>query len=734
MKNRLSKILTLTNLGTVQSGWSEFLGLVLLILIFIPGQILSQEVNNLTTEPIASLGSLEERLNQALDQDNNHKALEIFDEIFANERECELQKVIRYQEVVTESETKERIDEATTRYIDCLSRTTGESGRKNILKREALYLKELLEEDESEKIEERLNGSPAELANLIRQNWIKLDPTPGTVTNERLLEHRYRIMEAKKRFHSDKSETGLDDRGLIFLRYGEPGLIYDKPITISRGDLYSFLSDFQFMIASQTPLTAHTGVDATDENTEAGGEESGGISRTRSSARNSTTSQSAAYAMVSRMEELISYNPFSTGLNIWIYRDQGPETGESLIFYFTETGRQGYQQIESLEDWIPRGLYNTTRTAGGIPPALAIQYITYRRIMDLDPKFMEIYADLDEKLFNPAVKLNGVQIANMAKMNRMERKDEIYLIHSKSPAQSSSDGESIASIPMDITQYRLLDSNLKPVLTTFIESDADDAFLMDYFRLKERLFGSEISDEEAISKMVDWYRFEQGVELYDSEMQMLGRIRGFPPLEVDTEDNTPTTMLMDVPVPQDDMQQIFYARFENRHPESDTTSTRFFPEELKGVGKEVVSQPDHFYRPGTHELLMGDLIIGFRRLDDDIARFPFVVSHERVIPEDENLVIHFEAYNLNSDEASPAEFEVQYHFEPHQARRGLFGSRKNVPEGTLEFTTYQDYFRESLEFENLSLEPGKYTLTWTVRQPEMNREAVQQIELEVLAE
>jgi hypothetical protein len=57
-----------------------------------------------------------------------------------------------------------------------------------------------------------------------------------------------------------------------------------------------------------------------------------------------------------------------------------------------------------------------------------------------------------------------------------------------------------------------------------------------------------------------------------------------------------------------------------------------------------------------------------------------------------------------------------------------------VPEGTLEFTTYQDYFRESLEFENLSLEPGKYTLTWTVRQPEMNREAVQQIELEVLAE
>jgi GWxTD domain-containing protein len=708
MKNRLSKILTITNFGTVQSGWSEFLGLVILFLVFIPGQILAQQTNTLTSEPIASLGNLEERLNQALDQDKNQKALEIFDEIFASERECELQKVIRYQEVVTESETKERIDEATTRYIDCLSRTTGESGRQNILKKEALYLKELLHEDDSEIIEETLNRSPAELANLIRQNWIKLDPTPGTVANERLLEHRFRIMEAGRRFPSDKSEIGLDDRGLIYLRYGAPDLIYDKPITITRGDLYSFASDYQFLIASQTPLTAQTGIDA--------------------------TSQSAAYLMVNRMEELMSYNPVSTGLNIWIYRDNGPETGESLIFYFTETGRQGYQQIESLEDWIPNGLYSTTRTAGGIPPALAIQYITYRRIMDLDPKFMEIYSDLDERIFNPAVKQNRVQIANMARMNRMERKDEIYLIHSNSPAQSTSDGESIASIPMDITQYRLLDSNLKPVLTTFIESDADDAFLMDYFRLKERLFGSEISDEEAISKMVDWYRFEQGVELYDSEMQMLGRIRGFPPLEVDTEDNTPTTMLMNVPVPQDDMQQIFYARFENRHPESDTTSTRFFPDELKGVGKEVVSQPDHFYTPGTNELMMGDLIIGYRRLDDDIARFPFVVSHERVIPEDENLVIHFEAYNLNSDEASPAEFEVQYHFEPHQARRGLFGSRKNVPEGTLEFTTYQDYFRESLEFENLSLEPGKYTLTWTVRQPEMNREAVQQIELEVLAE
>lgn len=729
MQKPLSKILRLAYFGPGRSG---FYGLVLLLLFLTPGQILSQQKNSLTTEPIASLGSLEERLNRALDQDKNREALEIFDEIFANQRECELQKVIRYQEVVTQVETKERIDEATTRYIDCLSRTTGDSGWKKILKREALYLKELLDEEESEKIEEALNGSPAELANLIRKNWIKLDPTPGTVTNERLLEHRYRIMEARMQFPSDKSETGLDERGLIFLRYGEPDLIHDKPITITRGDLYSFLSDFQFMIASQTPLTSHTGVDATDENTEAGGEESGGVSRTRSSARNSTTSQSAASSMVSRMEELISYNPFSTGLIIWIYREQGPEPGESLIFYFTDSGRDGYQQIESLEDWIPRGLYNTSRMAGGIPPALAIQYITYQRIMDLDPKFMEVYSDLNEKIFNPPIDQNSVQIANMARMNRMQRKDDTYLVHANSPVQSTSDGEAIAAIPMEITQYRLLDENLKPILTTFIRSDADDAFLMDYFRLKERLFGSEISDEEAISKMVDWYRFEQGVELYDSEMQMLGRIRGYPTLEVDAEDNTPTTMLIDVPVPKEDMQQIFYARFENRHPESDTTSNRFFPNELKGVGKEAVSQPDHFYKPGTHELMMGDLIIGYRRLDDDVARFPFVVSHERMIPENENLVIHFEAYNLNSGESPLAEFEVHYRFEPHRARRGLFGTRKSVPEGTLEFSTSQNFFRESLEFENLSLEPGKYSLTWTIRQPDINREAVRQIELEVV--
>lgn len=713
--------------GTIQrTGW------ILLIIALFNAEAFSQQTNTLHTEPLASLISHNERLDRAIDQGKYREALQIFDDIFSDTSECDLEKVILYQEVLSKAGEKERIGDATTRYVECLSNFSDTTPENDLLIKEGLYLKQLLNQDDSEQIEEAMGKAPEILAETMRRYWLKLDPTPGTIANERLLEHRYRISQARARFPSETSESGLDPRGLIFLRYGEPDLIYDKPITITRGDLYSFLSDFQFLISGQTPLTVNTGGVGGDSNTEAGGEESGGLSRTRSTASNSIQTQSAAYAMVSRMEELMSYNPFPASLTIWIYRDEGPDSGESLIFYFSENGKDGYEQLQSLEDWIPRSFYNTTLMAGGIPPALAIQYISYRRIMDLDPKFMEVYSDLDEMIFNPAIRQNGVQIANMAKINRVERRDEEYLLQANSPVQSTSDGDAIASIPIEVTQYRLLDENLNPVLTTFIQSDADDAFLNDYLRLKGRLFASEMSDEEAIRQMMEWYRFEQGVELYDRDMNMLGRIRGYPTLEVDTEGNTPTMMLINVPVPKPDMQQVFYARFENRHPESRLDSTRFFPNELRGVGKYVVDPPTHFYEEGEGNLMMGDLIIGYRRLSDDVARFPFVVSHERIVPDDENIVIHFEAYNLQPNSSSLSEFEVFYRFEPKSARRGLFGNRKSVPEGTLQFTTDYNQFRESLEFENLSLEPGVYTLTWTIRQPELNRSVSREVEIEIV--
>jgi hypothetical protein len=64
----------------------------------------------------------------------------------------------------------------------------------------------------------------------------------------------------------------------------------------------------------------------------------------------------------------------------------------------------------------------------------------------------------------------------------------------------------------------------------------------------------------------------------------------------------------------------------------------------------------------------------------------------------------------------------------------LFGrllANKDNLSGTLLFEPRTGRFAESLEFEELSLEPGKYTLRWTVRDLLSGQEAGQTVEFEV---
>ncbi len=57
----------------------------------------------------------------------------------------------------------------------------------------------------------------------LKRFWIELDPTPLTSENERLVEHWERIRDARRRFvYNRSSPIGTDDRGRIYVRYGEP--------------------------------------------------------------------------------------------------------------------------------------------------------------------------------------------------------------------------------------------------------------------------------------------------------------------------------------------------------------------------------------------------------------------------------------------------------------------------------------------------------------------------------
>ncbi len=77
-----------------------------------------------------------------------------------------------------------------------------------------------------------------ELLLRLKEFWIEKDPTPSTPLNERLIEHWRRIAEARRRFvFNRRSVIGTDDRGVVFLRYGEPARVKKGSLGASEHEL-----------------------------------------------------------------------------------------------------------------------------------------------------------------------------------------------------------------------------------------------------------------------------------------------------------------------------------------------------------------------------------------------------------------------------------------------------------------------------------------------------------------
>lgn len=77
----------------------------------------------------------------------------------------------------------------------------------------------------------------AKKAWFFKKFWKHRDPSPGTILNERLIEHFRRVDFAKIRFPFT-APPFYDDRGKIYIKYGEPRAFFSRPIVnlIVRGN------------------------------------------------------------------------------------------------------------------------------------------------------------------------------------------------------------------------------------------------------------------------------------------------------------------------------------------------------------------------------------------------------------------------------------------------------------------------------------------------------------------
>lgn len=129
---------------------------------------------------------------------------------------------LAYVEVATEHEAEELYDVATSMMLWGLSGTPVD-GSSDVIREELERVRIILTGSQSREWESLDERPDREVLLELKQFWIELDPTPVTLVNERLIEHWRRIHEARRRFvYNRSSPIGTDDRGIIFLRYGEP--------------------------------------------------------------------------------------------------------------------------------------------------------------------------------------------------------------------------------------------------------------------------------------------------------------------------------------------------------------------------------------------------------------------------------------------------------------------------------------------------------------------------------
>jgi len=575
---------------------------------------------------------------------------------------------------------KEHFDKATTLYYSSLAKDHFSPADSTEMLRERDYLLLIIDSEQADELNRDYNNKLYKLANEIKKSWLRLNPTHISSVNHRLIEHRIRLNKALKTYRNEDDRLLLDARGKLFVRFGPPDKIYAKKLEISELDLHTFTTEYLSSI-----------------------EESNGINVSRS-----------AKLLTNKLMRAISTNPFATTLKVWVYFKFNDDAKRNAVFYFTEQKNNIFQSIRSLDDWIPRGLYSQALTSiYGLPfpPSLAIQYIAYHELWHVDPQIMDLYDDLNFEIFNSSLRRSPSLIKILSSRLKEENRYNTELNQGTVPAESSSELEKIHTIPLLAFQYKALNKEGKPVFTTFIESKPAYPFLSDYVENQKAMSISKHNIEENYQAIQKWYKLEQGVELYNSDMESRGRIRDYPSLELSSSKNVSTYMLTDIPFIEPGAMQSFYVTLVNNHPEIENSEETIFQKNLRALGRLAIPQENHL-DVKDREVAVSDLIIGYNRINLDEVRFPFIVSHERKIPSGQNPVIHFEVYQLQPDSTGFSRFEIEYRFEPEKKPFRFFGSKSKELGGTIEFSTKDRWFRESLEFDEMNLSTGNYKLFW----------------------
>lgn len=249
-----------------------------------------------------------------------------------------------YIEVVVREEATDRHDEASQILLWSLSGDPIAESHEE-LRRELERVLLVVDDDDRDEWEPLRDASPRDQALALKRYWIERDPTPSTATNERLVEHWSRIATARRRYvYNRRSPIGTDDRGVVYLRYGEPK-------RVRKG----------YLGASEMEMRIRLPRD------------------------------DAAKELIRRLDTNPQYE-------VWVY-DQLNDQDFSMFLFGSVDGVGPFALVDGVHRLIPsqaRSRNLTNRLPGGLPAAYFLTLFYYQDLSNVGGIFGERFSEMDQ--------------------------------------------------------------------------------------------------------------------------------------------------------------------------------------------------------------------------------------------------------------------------------------------------------------------------------------------------
>ena len=570
---------------------------------------------------------------------------------------------IAFIELVTEIKAVKYYEMACEMYLWGFSQGWVQKYTKDI-ENEVERIAPLLNKDMQKTWQSLLKKDDPQLFIEIKSFWVNKDPTPTTATNERLLEHWQRIAHARKNFRNSKNTVyGTDDRGLIYVKYGEPERIVRGSLGSRRG---SFKRWIDFLIDEDLTVANDAGRIGSDAGQRA----------------------AQQHFLISEIDRYNNYPEYE----IWFYHSFN--TNEPISYMFGNREGIGlYGLRNGVEDFIPGRAFLRTSSnrTGGISPGAVLQSVYYSELMHLRPDFEDRYNELERIWDSLGSGKSPLVINSSFRLKRQNFKiaDIFNPVTVFAPPEKSSFDQTISKVKMLVSPFRFLNEEDLPNIALITLSYPQ--IRMDYIKA---------SDEK---KFPD-YSVTHTVIAYDRNHNEIRRLNE----ALQSGDDNISTFIL----PHEDLQSDFMLVTEvfNSLPTGKVAPAGEFDTspQIIALGKTNVPSP----RPlsASHDLLeLSDLLIGVSspsKLESKSLPFPLVPSSR--ISATDLLKIYFEIYHLYFDEDGVTHYSIDFEV----AR--LKGKKKKKKESislSFNFDAYQRISKEQFEMDLSKLTPGYYELS-----------------------